>query len=159
MAKKQMEELFKVEGKEILILKKDLSKLTSSDHEQIAFYVNTLGFVVKFTDPEPKKKNYFTIEKAIAYIKEHDKKSLTEFNDLKAEANKLAEKYKELNAAAKKAKAEDATEEDKENAPKEEDLKAAQTAQIKAQRQAFSNQKDYFIKKYGEEAYITVRMM
>ena len=67
MAKKEVS-LFEVKDKEILILKENLSKLTSSDNEQIAFYVNTLGFEVKFVEPEPKKKNYFTIDKAIVYM-------------------------------------------------------------------------------------------
>ena len=158
MAKKTVS-LFEVKDKEILILKENLSKLTSSDNEQIAFYVNTLGFEVKFVEPEPKKKNYFTIEKATEYIKEHDKKSLKEFAALKAEADKLAATYKSLKAAQKKAEAENATDEDKKNAPKEADVKAAQKAQIVAQREAFAAQKEYFKTKYGKEAYDTVRMM
>lgn len=159
MAKKQRKPLFDIEGKEIHILKENISKLESSDQEQIAFYVNTLGFEVKFVDPEPKKKNYFTIEKAVEYIKSNDKKSLKEFEDLKAEANKLAAEYKKLNAALKKAEAKGATEEDKKNAPTEEEVKEAQTAQIKAQRKAFADQKDFFIKKYGKEVYTAVRKM
>ena len=158
MAKKTVS-LFEVKDKEILILKENLSKLTSSDNEQIAFYVNTLGFEVKFVEPEPKKKNYFTIEKATEYIKANDKKSLKEFVAFKEKADKLAAEYKELKAAQKKAEAENATEEDKANAPKEDAVKAAQKAQIVAQREAFTKQKEYFKKKYGKEAYDTVRMM
>ena len=158
MAKKEVS-LFEVKDKEILILKENLSKLTSSDNEQIAFYVNTLGFEVKFVEPEPKKKNYFTIDKAIVYIKAYDKKSLKEFNALKEEADKLAAAYKELKAAQKKAEAADATEEDKKKAPKAEDVKKAQKAQIVAQREAFTAQKEYFKNKYGKEAYDAVRMM
>lgn len=158
MAKKTVS-LFEVKDKEILILKENLSKLTSSDNEQIAFYVNTLGFEVKFIEPEPKKKNYFTIEKATEYIKENDKKSLKEFVAFKAEADKLAAAYKEMKAAQKKAEAENATEEEKKNAPAEADVKAAQKAQIVAQREAFTKQKEFFKKKYGQEAYDIVRMM
>ena len=88
MAKKTVS-LFEVKDKEILILKENLSKLTSSDNEQIAFYVNTLGFEVKFVEPEPKKKNYFTIEKATEYIKANDKKSLKEFVAFKEKADNL----------------------------------------------------------------------
>ena len=158
MAKKTVS-LFEVKDKEILILKENLSKLTSSDNEQIAFYVNTLGFEVIFIEHEPKKKNYFTIEKATEYIKENDKKSLKEFVAFKAEADKLAAAYKEMKAAQKKAEAENATEEEKKNAPAEADVKAAQKAQIVAQREAFTKQKEFFKKKYGQEAYDIVRMM
>ena len=77
-----------------------------------------------------------------------------------AEAAYYAElKAKEDKAAQKKAEAENATDEDKANAPKEEAVKAAQKAQIVAQREAFTKQKEYFKKKYGKEAYDTVRMM
>ena len=158
MAKKEVS-LFEVKENKIYILEENLSKLTEADNTKIAFYSKTLGYEVVFTTPEPKKKNYFTIDKAIVYINAYDKKSLKEFKALKEEADKLAAAYKELKAAQKKAEAKDATEEDKKKAPKAEDVKAAQKAQIVAQREAFTAQKEYFKKKYGKEAYDAVRMM
>lgn len=158
MAKKEVS-LFEVKENKIYILEENLSKLTEADNTKIAFYSKTLGYEVVFTTPEPKKKNYFTIDKAIAYINAYDKKSLKEFNAFKEKADKLAAEYKALKAAEKKAKAKDATEEDKANAPKKEAVKDAQKAQIIAQREAFTKQKEYFKKKYGKEAYDTVRMM
>ena len=66
MAKKEAA-LFEVKENKIYILEENLSKLTEADNTKIAFYSKTLGYEVVFTTPEPKKKNYFTIDKAIVY--------------------------------------------------------------------------------------------
>lgn len=158
MAKKEVS-LFEVKDGKIYILEEDLPKLTDADNTKIAFYAKTLGYEVVFTKPEPKKKNTFKIGNAIAYIEATDKKYLKEFNAMKAEADKLADAYKELATKLKDAEAEGSTVTKEELKQLKADAKAAQKAMIIAQRDAFTAQKDAFKAKYGQEAYDQVRMM
>ena len=157
MAKKT-KELFKVDGDKIMVY--DIVALAEDPEAAKKFRAyKTLGYEIVEVKPEPKKRNTFTIEKAQEYIKAHDKKGLKSFASIKDEAATLADEYRNLKAAEKKAKATDATEEDKKAAPTAEEVKAAQRAMITAQRTAFAAQKKYFKEKYGEEAYNEVRMM
>ena len=155
------DELYRIEDGKILTT--DVVALVKDEKvaEKVKAY-RALGYEVVEIEPEKAKKSKrktFKAGKAEAYINAYDKKSLKEFQDLKANANKLAAKYSSLVAAAKAALAENATAEEKEAAPNEADIKAAQKKMITAQRDAFTKQRKFFIDKYGEEEYNAVRMM
>ena len=156
---KKTVELFEVKDNTILIPEENLNKLTDTDKSKIAFYSNTLGYEVVFKKTESKKRKTFTIEKAILYITENDKKSLKAFSALKTDADKVTEHYKALVLLKKLANSENATNEEKASAPKDEELKEARRLMIIAQKNAFNAQKKFFIDKYGDDAYSEVKGM
>lgn len=139
--KKKVIQHYKVEDGKILMEKKDIPNLTKEENDEIAFYVKTLGFELLFIEPEPKKKNYFTVEKAEKYLKKKDKEGLKKFKDFKKDADKLTTKYKDV----------------KKNSEDEAEIKNAQKAMITAQREAFIAQKNWFKDTYGIEEYDKVR--
>lgn len=145
--KKEVEHFQIVDGK-ILMEEKDIPNLSESENTKISFYVKTLGYELLFIEPEPKKKNYFTADKAERYLKKKDKAGLKTFKDFKKEADKLTAEYKELK------KAEKAGGKDK---PEEAKVKEAQKAMISAQKDAFIAQKKWFKESYGIDEYDKVR--
>lgn len=148
MARKKKEiEHFRIIDNKVVMEEKDISNLTESENTKIAFYVKTLGYDLVFVEPEPKKKNYFTADKAEKYLKK-DKAGLKTFKDFKKDADKVTEEYKELK------KAEKAGGEDKPDGSK---VIEAQKAMITAQRDAFLKQKEWFKNTYGIEEYDKVR--
>lgn len=154
-------ELYRIEDGKILTTDVVALVADAKAAEKVKAY-RALGYDVVEVKPEPakrKKRKTFKAGKAEAYIKAYDKNKLKKFQAFKADADKLAAKYKELVAAAKAAKAEDATEEVKAAAPSEKELKAAQKEMIKAERSAFTEQRKFFIEEYGEDEYNAVRMM
>ena len=157
--RKKAIELFEVNDNKVLIPEENIEKLTDSDKSKIAFYSKTLGYEVVFIKPEPQKRKSFTIDKATAYINAYDKKGLNAFTALKKDADKVTEKYKVLVQAKKQADSKDATKEEKAAAPKENEIADARKAMIIAQKDAYIAQKNYFIDKYGEDAYKAVKEM
>lgn len=138
--KKEVEHFQVVDGK-IIMEEKDIENLTEKENTKISFYVKTLGYEVVFLEPEPKKKNYFTIEKAEKYLKKNDKSKLKTFNDIKNEANRITEEYKNIKKTSKDQK----------------EIKDARKKMITAQREAFIEQKEWFKDTYGIEEYDKVR--
>lgn len=142
MAQKKKEiEHFRIEEGKVLLEEKDIENLTEKENKKISFYVKTLGYEVIFLEPEPKKNNYFTIAKAEKYLKKNDKKNLKAFNDIKNEANKVTEEYKDIRKTSKDQKV----------------IKEARKKMITAQREAFIEQKEWFKDTYGIEEYDKVR--
>ncbi len=144
--KKEVEH-FKVVDKTIVMYEEDIPKLTEAENTKIAFFVQTLGYEMVFVEPEPKKKNYFTVEKAERFLRK-DKEGLEAFREFKKKADKVTAKYKALKKAEK---------EGGEDAPSEAEVKEAQRAMISAQKDAFIDQKKWFKETYGEDAYEKVR--
>ena len=142
MARRKKEvEHFKIADGKIIMEEKDIANLTEEENLKIAFYAKTLGYEVVFIEPEPKKSNYFTIAKAEKYLKKKDKEGLKRFNDLKKDANKLTEEYKEI----------------KKSGADEDKVKEARKNMITAQREAFIAQKEWFKDTYGIDEYDKVR--
>lgn len=139
--KKKAVEHFKIADGKIIMEEKDIANLTEAENIKISFYVKTLGFEMVFVEPEPKKSNYFTIAKAEKYLRKKDKEGLKKFNELKIEANKLTEKYKEV----------------KKSGADEDKVKEARKNMITAQREAFISQKEWFKDTYGIDEYDKVR--
>ena len=145
--KKEVEHFQIIDGK-IVMKEEDINNLTEAENTKIAFYAQTLGYEVAFLEPEPKKKNYFTVEKAEKYLKKKDKAGLKEFRDFKKEADKITAEYKKLKKAEK---------EGGDKAPSEEEVKEARRAMISAQKDAFIEQKKWFKDRYGIDEYDAVR--
>ena len=141
MARKKKEiKHYQLVDKKVVMEEKDIANLTENEHIEIAFYVKTLGYELVYIEPEPKKKNYFTVEKAEKYLKK-DKEALKKFRSFKKSADQLTVEYKEAK---------------KEN--KDEDqIKEAQKKMITAQREAFIAQKEWFKDTYGIDEYDKVR--
>lgn len=135
---------------------KDIDNLSDAENTKIAFYVKTLGFEVVFVEPEPKKKNYFTVEKAEKYLKKKDKEGLKKFKSFKKDADKKTAEYKELVASKKYAETEEGKKEGK-VAPDDATIKDAQKAMVSSQKDAFIEQKKWFKETYGIEEYDIVR--
>ena len=157
MAAKKAVEYYQLVDNKVVMQEADIVNLTEADQQKIAFYVNVLKYEMCFVEPEEKKRKTFKIEKAVAYIKKHDKTALAEFEALAAEAKKAAEAYKKLNAAAKAAKKDGASDDVKAAAPTNKKVKDAQKAMITANREAFLAQKAYFIEHYGDKDYEAVK--
>lgn len=139
--KKRTVSHYKVEDGKILMEKKDIPNLTKEENDEIAFYVKTLGFDLLFIEPEPKKKNYFTVAKAEKYLKKKDKEGLKKFKSLKHDAESRTIEYKNIRR--------DGSDEAK--------IENAKKAMITAQREAFIAQKKWFKETYGIEEYDKVR--
>ena len=149
MARKKKEvEHFTITDGKIVMEEKDINNLTEAENTKIAFYVKTLGFDLVFVEPEPKKKNYFTAEKAEAYLKKKSKEELIAFKNFKIDADKATKEYKDLKAAEKKGG---------KDKPDEATVNEARKAMVKAQREAFQAQKKWFKDTYGIEEYDKVR--
>jgi hypothetical protein len=141
MARKKKEvKHYQIIDEKVVMEEKDIANLTESEHVEIAFYVKTLGYELVYIEPEPKKKNYFTVEKAEKYLKK-DKEGLNKFKAFKKNADKLTAEYKDI----KKTSEDDAK------------IKEAQKKMITAQREAFIEQKNWFKDTYGIEEYDKVR--
>lgn len=148
MAKKKKEiKHYRIDNGKILMEEKDIANLTEEENIQIAFYVKTLGYELLFLEPEPRQKNYFTVEKAEKYLKK-DKEGLKKFNSFKKEADKVTAEYKALKMEEK---------EGGKNKPNKETIKEARRAMVSAQRDAFIAQKKWFKETYGIEEYDKVR--
>ena len=141
MARKKKEiKHYQLIDEKVVMEEKDIANLTESEHVEIAFYVKTLGYELVYIEPEPKKKNYFTVEKAEKYLKK-DKEGLKKFRAFKKNADKLTEEYKDI----------------KKTSEDQAKIKEAQKAMITAQREAFIAQKEWFKDTYGLEEYDKVR--
>ncbi len=138
------------ESKSIVILKKDLFAISNDEKEEISFYEG-IGYNVELLTelPTPKKKT-FTIKKAEQYIINNANSKLKTFRAFKKDADKLADKYKELYKAFK--------EETGEKKPTEAQLKKARTEMVVAERDAYKEMKLWFIDQFGKEAYDEVRL-
>lgn len=142
MAKKKKEvKHYQVVDEKVLMEEKDIVNLTETEHTEIAFYVKTLGYELLYIEPEPKKSNYFTIDKAEKYIIDNDKARLKKFRSFKKDANKATEEYKTI----------------KKNSQDEAEIKEARKKMITSQRIAFNEQKEWFKDTYGIEEYDRVR--
>ena len=149
MARKKKEvEHFKTEGNQVLMKEADITNLTEFEKEKISFFVQTLGYEMVFIEEEPKKKNYFTVEKAEAYLRRNDKECLETFRDFKKKADKVTAKYKALVQAEKDGG---------EGAPDKDEIQEARNAMVSAQRDAFIAQKQWFKDTYGIDVYDKVR--
>ena len=141
-------EHFQIVDGTIVMEEKDIPNLTESENIKISFYVKTLGYDIVFIEPEPKKKYYFTVEKAEKYLKKKDKAGLATFNELRKDADIVTAEYKALKKAEK---------EGGKNKPNSDEIKMAQKAMISAQRDAYIAQKKWFKETYGIEEYDIVR--
>lgn len=144
---KPVEHFKVVDGNKIVMEEKDINNLSDAENTKIAFYVKTLGFDLVFIEPEPTKKNYFTVAKAEKYLAK-DKEGLKKFQSFKKSAEKITEDYKALKKAEK---------EGGEKAPDEAAVKEARKAMISAQKDAFIAQKKWFKETYGVDEYDKVR--
>lgn len=145
--KKKEKELFKTVDNKVIMEEKDITNLSDFDREKIAFFVRTLGYEMVFIEPEVKKNNYFTVEKAEKYLKEN-KGDLNTFRAFRVDADKVSAKYKELKKAQK---------EGGKNKPSDEEVRQARNAMVIAQREAFNEQKQWFKDTYGVEEYDKAR--
>ena len=149
MARKKKEvEHFKTEGNQVLMKEEDITNLTEFEKEKISFFVQTLGYEMVFIEEEPKKNNYFTVDKAEAFLRKNDKEGLEAFRDFKKKADKVTAKYKALVQAEKDGG---------DGAPDKEEIKEARNAMVTAQRNAFLAQKEWFKETYGIDTYHKVR--
>ena len=149
MARKKKEvEHFRIADGKIIMEENDIANLSDSENTKISFYVKTLGYDLVFVEPEEKKKNYFTAEKAERYLKKKDKEGLKTFTDFKKDADKVTAEYKELKAAEKKGG---------KDKPDEEAVNQARKAMVTAQRKAYLDQKKWFKETYGIDQYDKVR--
>ena len=146
--KKKTVDHFKIDSGRIIMEEKDIANLTEAENTKISFYVKTLGYEVVFLEPEPKKSNYFTVEKAERYLRRKDKEGLKVFKSFKEDADKITLEYKELKKAEKQGG---------KSAPDKEKVDEARIAMITAQRDAFLAQKQWFKDTYGIEEYDKVR--
>ncbi len=141
MARKKKEiKHYQLIDNKVVMEEKDIVNLTENEHIEIAFYVKTLGYELVYIVPEPKKKNYFTVEKAEKYLKK-DKAGLKKFRDFRKNADKVTAEYKDI----------------KKTSNDESKIKEARKAMITAQREAFIKQKEWFKDTYGIEEYDKVR--
>lgn len=144
---KKKVEHFKVIDKTIVMYEEDIPNLTEAENTKIAFFVQTLGYEMVFVEPEPKKKCYFTVEKAEKYLRKN-KEDIETFRGFKKQADKATAKYKALKKAEK---------EGGEGAPDKEEVKQARNAMVSAQRDAFIAQKQWFKDTFGVDEYDKVR--
>lgn len=106
---KKKKELYNVDGNVINILEKNMTLLSDDDKKKIAFFID-LGMKINFLkEPPKKKKNAFTAENAISYIKANEtrekaKEIIKDFEDLKNKANELTNDYMETNNELKNIK-------------------------------------------------------
>lgn len=148
MARKKKEiKHYQIIDDKIVMEEKDIVNLSETEHKEIAFYSKTLGYELVYIEPEPKKKNYFTVEKAEKYLKK-DKEGLKKFKAFKKDADRITEEYKELKKAERDGG---------KDKPDKTKVNEARKAMVTAQRSAFLAQKEWFKDTYGIEEYDRVR--